>query len=186
MLIKGIEMHNNTMEEYFIDGKWNPTFTQETGRDFVIEGTLYCGEECIIEGDDWRHPDAIHIGSADHGKIDPVPVKVAFSGPATIVWWSDGEKTVAKCRECRKCAMVNVNRTEKGRTEYTTISEMFKDLGNWILVGVSGGIACGSRYSRFNGVMAAILKRYVKQPAKTITKLIKEADEREAANGRAD
>ncbi len=31
----------------------------------------------------------------------PRPVRVLCDGPATIVFWSDGEKTVVKCRECK-------------------------------------------------------------------------------------
>lgn len=33
--------------------------------------------------------------------------RIIASGPATVVFWDDGEKTVVKCRECVHCSRKN-------------------------------------------------------------------------------
>lgn len=42
-----------------------------------------------------------HIGNGSHGTywFSIKPTKVIFNGPATIVFWDDGTKTVVKCTE---------------------------------------------------------------------------------------
>jgi len=38
------------------------------------------------------------------------PKKVIYNGPATIVFWNDGTKTVVKCSECKEgCFASNMN-----------------------------------------------------------------------------
>lgn len=45
----------------------------------------------------------------DHQIIgkNPTIEKVIFNPPATVVFWSDGTKTVAKCSECSKWRMAD-------------------------------------------------------------------------------
>lgn len=37
------------------------------------------------------------------GDKSPRVERVIANGPATVVFWDDGEKTVVKCRECNMC-----------------------------------------------------------------------------------
>lgn len=64
--------------------------------------------------------------------------RVVSNGPATIVFWDDGEKTVVKCRECAhgKCY----------RDGSTT--------------GTIGCILWGGRFDPEKAIMAAMLKRF--------------------------
>ena len=89
------------------------------------------------------------------GLVFPKPVSAEFSGPATIVRWSDGVKTVAVCRECDRC--YKVDRNFDGSLADSFVRS-FK------------AVVC--RHSRFNGVMAAILKRGYPQLAKTVKHLM--------------
>lgn len=41
----------------------------------------------------------LKVKMIDGAKVE----RVIFNGPATIVFWDDGEKTVVKCRECAEC-----------------------------------------------------------------------------------
>ncbi len=64
------------------------------------------------------------------GAKGPRVERIIANGPATIVFWDDGEKTVVKCRECEMCA------------------------GN-----DGPSLNCTIRYDHEKAVMAAMLKR---------------------------
>lgn len=64
------------------------------------------------------------------GAKGPRVERIIANGPATIVFWNDGEKTVVKCRECEIC----------DETKAPTPS-------------------CVIRYDHEKAVMAAMLKR---------------------------
>lgn len=64
------------------------------------------------------------------GAKSPRVERIIANGPATIVFWGDGEKTVVKCRECEMCA------------------------GN-----DGPSLNCTIRYDHEKAVMAAMLKR---------------------------
>lgn len=64
------------------------------------------------------------------GAKGPRVERIIANGPATIVFWGDGEKTVVKCRECEMC----------DATKAPTPS-------------------CVIRYDHEKAVMAAMLKR---------------------------
>lgn len=65
-------------------------------------------------------------GSGSRPRVE----RIIANGPATIVFWDDGEKTVVKCRECEMCA------------------------GN-----DGPSLNCTIRYDHEKAVMAAMLKR---------------------------
>lgn len=65
------------------------------------------------------------------GDKSPRVERIIANGPATIVFWDDGEKTVVKCRECNVC-----NRKSD-----------------------APGPCCYRRYDSEKAVMAAMLKR---------------------------
>lgn len=69
------------------------------------------------------------VAAALGGK-SPRVERIIANGPATIVFWDDGEKTVVKCRECEMC----------DATKAPTPS-------------------CVIRYDHEKAVMAAMLKR---------------------------
>lgn len=64
------------------------------------------------------------------GAKSPRVERIIANGPATIVFWDDGEKTVVKCRECNMCAGNN-----------------------------KPAPSCTIRYNHEKAVMAAMLKR---------------------------
>lgn len=45
-----------------------------------------------------------HSVAAALGAKSPRVERIIANGPATIVFWDDGEKTVVKCRECVHCS----------------------------------------------------------------------------------
>lgn len=65
------------------------------------------------------------------GDKSPRVERIIANGPATIVFWDDGEKTVVKCRECNVC-----NKKSD-----------------------APGPCCYRRYDSEKAVMAAMLKR---------------------------
>lgn len=65
------------------------------------------------------------------GAKSPRVERIIANGPATIVFWDDGEKTVVKCRECNVC-------DRKSDTP---------------------GPCCYRRYDSEKAVLAAMLKR---------------------------
>lgn len=40
-----------------------------------------------------------YLDAAAREHVGPIPVKVIFHDPATIVYWADGTKTVVNCQE---------------------------------------------------------------------------------------
>lgn len=62
--------------------------------------------------------------------------RVLYNAPATIIFWSNGEKTVVKCHECPMCGKCDRYRVEDGACGY-------RDPNAW----------------RRNGVINASLKR---------------------------
>lgn len=44
--------------------------------------------------------------------------RVMYNTPATIIFWSDGEKTVVKCHECPMCGKCDRYRVEDGACGY--------------------------------------------------------------------
>ena len=75
----------------------------------VPEGplTVYSASECVVKVKEcsfWFSPDWLKKEAKKEAKLE-VKVRegrikdVVFSGPATIVFWTDGTKTVVKCRK---------------------------------------------------------------------------------------
>ena len=64
----------------------------------VIEGKEVDFSDVVGELDinDPLLPAAIVMGTREHPKVE----RAIFNGPATFVFWDDGEKTVVKCSEC--------------------------------------------------------------------------------------
>lgn len=62
----------------------------------------------------------------------PVAERAVFNGPATVLFWDDGEKTVVKCSECERACGAG---------------------------GKAPGECLNRRYDREKAVMAAMLKR---------------------------
>jgi len=91
------------------------------------------------------------------GNIDPVKLlgplaekkqpkveRVIFNGPATIVFWDDGEKTVVKCRECESGCIFD------------------KDFDENPFETIARNMMCGFKSDPEKAVMAAMLKRLYK------------------------
>ena len=69
----------------------------------------------------------------------PKPVRVIFNGPATIVFFEDGTKSVAKCAQCSTCVR---------NTEGDNIIQFLN------------GLHCGlGGYSKRIGILTALAKR---------------------------
>ena len=93
------------------------------------------------------------IVSGEPPKIEalrPKVTRVIVNGPATVVFWDDGEKTVVKCRECESC------RFAKSSSD-TEAEEMnvFEAIAHNVLLNTR----CSIRYDPEKAVMAAMLKR---------------------------
>ena len=73
----------------------------------------------------------------------PEVTKVIFNGPATIVFWDDGEKTVVKCSECGDGRCLKAKGYERDPEENAFHRPMF----------------CAIHNDPEKAVMAAILKR---------------------------
>lgn len=74
----------------------------------------------------------------------PKVKRVIFNGPATIVFWNDGEKTVVKCRECEGGCIFD------------------KDFDENPFESVARSIRCGFKSDPEKAIMAAMLKRLYK------------------------
>ena len=62
-------------------------------------GDLGCEIEGYLRPDIYKIHRTKGICSAPITPKTPIPKKVKFSGPATIILWEDGTKTVVKCQE---------------------------------------------------------------------------------------
>lgn len=73
----------------------------DSGHGYSVIGTRYeaDGDRVLIEINPNDHRE--HAGSRFHGTcwFSIKPTKIIFNGPATIVFWDDGTKTVVKCTE---------------------------------------------------------------------------------------
>ena len=95
-------------------------------------------EGIVVNKDLYGKVESIYIGKMKNAiKLAPKVERVIFEGPATVVFWSDGDKTVAKCTECW------VGRTGQKCPLRKTPERC-------------------SRYSREKGLMAAMLKKLYK------------------------
>lgn len=81
---------------------YQPQLLDNYGYEYRVLGGKYCvdTDQIFIEIDshymreyDWSKS---FIGS----KNSITPTKIIFNGPATIVFWDDGTKTVVKCMDC--------------------------------------------------------------------------------------
>lgn len=85
----------------------------------------------------------------------PKVERVLFNGPATILFWDDGQKTVVKCRECPGACCRdegdNFIDTLLNTTDPLEVLEICQKKAN-----------CQFRFDREKAVMAAMLKRLYK------------------------
>lgn len=96
---KSIRMSDGIFYSQTCPGKWTPVGTY----DRIREEYEYCRERLIEDA----HYDMLKLAAplidyTEFWKIKTVPReyridKVIFNGPATIVFWQDGTKTVVKC-----------------------------------------------------------------------------------------
>ena len=157
----------NTSSEYdeFAEHALDVPTVRTRTPDFEVAGTIDDDEAVMLKCDRRGEVEEVRIGKV--AAIDPRPVSVEFNGPATIVRWSDGKKTVAVCRECPRGGCVKRRKVVEG-------------LGRIVIGPVmlaAGELVCSRRYSRFDGVVAAMAKRYHPQLAKTVKGLMEGADE---------
>lgn len=84
----------------------------------------------------------------------PKVERVIFNGPATIVFWDDGEKTVVKCRECDKCL---------NDRDYPTDPIIIGDIEVPAeVMRAAHKVSCRMAFDPEKAVMAAMLKRLYK------------------------
>lgn len=89
-------------------------------------------------------------------KKQPKVERVISNGPATIVFWDDGEKTVVKCRECSDGKCIH---------DDGVAIEDLPDFAQQVcasLDNISRCIVCAKRFDPEKAVMAAMLKRLYK------------------------
>ena len=91
--------------------------------------------------------------------FSPKVKRVIFNGPATILFWDDGEKTVVKCRECQDGKCIH---------DDDTIDPIAK---------VTRGIACSLTSDPEKAVMAAMLKRLYKNYQDVLREALEVEDE---------
>lgn len=82
--------------------------------------------------------------------LHPKVTRVIVNGPATVVFWDDGEKTVVKCRECESCRFA-----KSGSDTEAEEMNVFEALAHNVLLNTR----CATRYDPEKAVMAAMLKR---------------------------
>lgn len=83
---------------------------------------------------------------------------VIFAPPATIVYWSDGSKTVVKCSE-KGLAMAIAKRCGGNKGNY------YKEIQNWVKK--SGKKYPGKPYTESSSVENDALKKYIAQAKKS-------------------
>lgn len=142
------------------------------------ELTFRPGDLIADRGGNWR----IRYGGLNSGKkstsaTNTAAIKdVIFAPPATIVYWSDGSKTVVKCSEKdvfdpeKGLAMAVAKRCGGNNGSY------YKEIRNW--VEKSGKKYPGKPYTESSSVENDALKKYIAQAKKSY-----EAALEAAANG---
>ena len=100
-------MHHiyNKKEANMVDVKFNDLEKELKELGIELSTIRQSSGECGCEIEGYFRPDIYKIHRAKDmcsvpitPKI-PIPKKVKFSGPATIILWEDGTKTVVKCQE---------------------------------------------------------------------------------------
>lgn len=98
---------------------------------------------------------------------------VIFAPPATIVYWSDGSKTVVKCSE-KGLAMAIAKRCGGNKGSY------YKEIQNW--VEKSGKKYPGKPYTENSSVENDALKKYIAQAKKSYETALEAAAKGNPAN----
>ncbi|MBR1828655.1 MAG: hypothetical protein IJ781_03995 [Atopobiaceae bacterium] len=82
--------------------------------------------------------------------LHPKVARVIVNGPATVVFWDDGEKTVVKCRECERCRFAKDADAEVDGPVDPVVRALATAFGK---------LSCQARFDPEKAVMAAMLKR---------------------------
>ena len=105
--------------------------------------------------------------------------KVVFNGPATIVFWDDGEKTVVKCRECGDGECVY----DKGFDLFVYDDEsptvMLDDLAKLdeTVSKIARCAFCQTHFDHEKAIMAAMLKRLYPNFQDVLRDVLEDGDE---------
>lgn len=92
-------------EKRMIDVKFNDLEKDLKELGIELSTVRHSSGECGCEIEGYLRPDVYKIHRAKEmcsvpiTPKKPIPKKVKFSGPATIILWEDGTKTVVKCQE---------------------------------------------------------------------------------------
>lgn len=117
------------------------------------------------------------LGVIDSKK--PKVVKVVFNGPATIVFWDDGEKTVVKCRECGDGECIHDKGFDLRVYGDKSPTVMLDDLAK--LSETASKIArctfCQMRFDHEKAIMAAMLKRLYPNFQDVLRDVLEDGDE---------
>lgn len=142
--------------------------TLDTGHTFQFKSnTIYWdkGHNCFINKPYYRG--ALNTARAKEATaMNTAAIKnVIFAPPATIVYWSDGSKTVVKCSEKdvfdpeKGLAMAIAKRCGGNKGSY------YKEIQNW--VEKSGKKYPGKPYTESSSVKNDALKKYIAQAKKS-------------------
>lgn len=141
------------------------------------ELTFRPGDLIADRGGNWR----IRYGGLNSGKKSTAAIKDAiFAPPATIVYWSDGSKTVVKCSEKdvfdpeKGLAMAVAKRCGGNNGSY------YKEIRNW--VEKSGKKYPGKPYTESSSVENDALKKYIAQAKKSYEAALEAAAKGNPAN----
>ena len=149
-----------------VDGE--TMITLDTGHTFQFKSnTIYWdnGHNCFINKPYYRGTlNTAHAQEAT--AMNTAAIKnVIFAPPATIVYWSDGSKTVVKCSEKdvfdpeKGLAMAIAKRCGGNKGSY------YKEIQNW--VEKSGKKYPGKPYTESSSVESDALKKYIAQAKKS-------------------
>lgn len=149
-----------------VDGE--TMITLDTGHTFQFKSnTIYWdkGHNCFINKPYYRG--ALNTARAKEATaMNTAAIKnVIFAPPATIVYWSDGTKTVVKCSEKdifdpeKGLAMAIAKRCGGNKGSY------YKEIQNW--VEKSGKKYPGKPYTESSSVESDALKKYIAQAKKS-------------------
>lgn len=121
------------------------------------------------------------VGNKTASATNTAAIKdVIFAPPATIVYWSDGSKTVVKCSEKdvfdpeKGLAMAIAKRCGGNKGSY------YKEIQNW--VEKSGKKYPGKPYTENSSVENDALKKYIAQAKKSYEKALEAAAKGNPAN----
>lgn len=146
------------------------------------ELTFRPGDLIADRGGNWR----IRYGGLNSGKKSTSATNTAaikdaiFAPPATIVYWSDGSKTVVKCSEKdvfdpeKGLAMAVAKRCGGNNGSY------YKEIRNW--VEKSGKKYPGKPYTESSSVENDALKKYIAQAKKSYEAALEAAAKGNPAN----